>query len=330
MAMRPLSEMVEAANAAAPAPEMNIAVGAAAPRYELYHFALSLCSQKVRATLAEAGVSYVAHDVNADPGNYHPDYIRLRLMGVEGRGFATGYTGRTAVGTEGVDPLVVPTLVDLSQERVVIDSRVICNHIAQYSAPHLVPAALEAAISHELDIIDGTPHVAMLYGAHPEHDFRPERIRKIMPGMHDRRIEKLTRLMSETADDAAVAAAFAAKIEKENAGRGFVHTPEAMRAAVGEMVDIVAALDARLGDGRGWICGDQFTLADVLWAVSLFRMKWIGMAWLWAGDHPLNATAHPRVAAYAAQLFERPAFGESVIYWPGVPRSEFVAEYYDD
>ena len=209
MAMRPLSEMVEAANAAAPAPEMNIAVGAAAPRYELYHFALSRCSQKLRATLAEAGVSYVAHDVNADPGNYHPDYIRLRLMGVEGRGFATGYTGRTAVGTEGVDPLVVPTLVDLSQERVVIDSRVICNHIAQYSAPHLVPAALDAAISHELDIIDGTPHVAMLYGAHPEHDFRPERIRKIMPGMHDRRIEKLTRLMSETADDAAVAAAFA-------------------------------------------------------------------------------------------------------------------------
>ncbi len=107
-------------------------------------------------------------------------------------------------------------------------------------------------------------------------------------------------------------------------------TPAKMEAAVAEMLAIVAALDTRLDDDRPFTCGDSFTMADVVWAVSLFRMKWIGMAFAWNGDHHLNDRARPNVAAYTNRAFQRPAFKDAVIHWPGVPRTEFVAEHYTD
>jgi len=65
-----------------------------------------------------------------------------------------------------------------------------------------------------------------------------------------------------------------------------------------------------------------------MWAVSLFRLKWIGMAFCWEGGHKLNDAAQTNVAALASRLFERPSFREAVIHWPSVPVSEYVSEYY--
>lgn len=326
-----IEQLVDAANRPLTDPDLNRIIGAGEPRFELYHFALSVCSQKVRACLAEKHATYFSRDINVQPGNYHPDYVRLRLAGRGDRPLVGDYTGRSAASTEGFDPAVVPTLVDLAEQRVVVDSAAICNHIDGTVEPagSLMPQTLGSAIEQEISIVDGTPHVAILYGAHPDGDFRPERIRKSMPGIHNRKIAKLEAALEQVAGDAQLTEAFEAKIAKEAAAREFVATPQMMREAVSEMIAIVAALDERLSDGRSWICGEAFTLADVMWAVSLFRMQWIGMAFCWLGNHKLNPIACTHASAYATRLFARPSFREAVIDWPGMPRTEYVSGYYD-
>ena len=130
MAEPTLAERVAAANAPLTDPERNRVIGSGTPRFELYHFALSVCSHKVRTVLAEKAAPYRSHDIMIlPPGmeNYHPDYVRLRMRGAPGREMVNGYTGRSSTTTEGFDPCVVPTLVDHEAGQVLVDSRVICD-----------------------------------------------------------------------------------------------------------------------------------------------------------------------------------------------------------
>ena len=149
-----------------------------------------------------------------------------------------------------------------------------------------------------------------------------------MPGVHDRKIEKIRKARDLAADDPELVAAYDAKIAKELAGKDLVNDPDQMRRSVQEVLAIVGELDDRLSDNRRFVCGDDFTLADVVWAVSLFRLKWLGMAFAWTGEHVLESAKRPFVASYGSRLFERPAFRAAVIEWPGVPRTEFVSEHY--
>src|SRR5271155_1059544 len=103
--------LTSAANAGLKDPRRSFNVRAGIgqkPRFELYHASISLCSQKVRAVLAEKMAPFVSHDMNiislkAPSGeviaaeNYHPDYVRLRLHGGKklGRPLVSGYTGIT-------------------------------------------------------------------------------------------------------------------------------------------------------------------------------------------------------------------------------------------
>jgi len=328
--MPDLTDVVAAFNATLTDPELNRTIGDD-PRFELYHFALSLCSQKVRLCLVETGSGFVAHDINLSLphlANYDPAYVRLRLRGAGGRRLVDGYTGRSSTATEGFDPAVVPTLVDLVEDRVVVDSLRICQYIDAATGGRLVAAGVEDAVAAELAIVDETPHVALLYGAHPEGDFRPERLQRGMPGVHDRKIAKIEQARDLVADEPELVAALEAKIRKERAARDFVATPDAMRQATEETLGAVAALDERLSDGRRFVCGEDFTLADAFWSVSLFRLAWLGMAFAWDGAHPLNATPRASVASYAERMFDRPTFREAVIDWPRTPRSEHVEAYY--
>ena len=334
MTGRTIEEYVAAANVPLTDPQRNRLVGSGPARYELYHFALSVCSHKVRACLAEKGAPYNSHDIKIlppDMENYHPDYVRLRMQGGGGRDYVHGYSGRSATATEGFDPAVVPTLVDLESGQVLVDSVRICRHINETwpGGPDLSPARLRADIDREMAMVDGTPHVAVLYGAHPDGDFRPQMLRDNMPGAHDYKIMKLMEGRSLAVGHPRLIAAYDAKIRKEAAAKSYVASAELMRNATQEIVDIVSALNGRLEDDREWVCGDQYTLADIFWSVSLFRLKWLGMAFAWQGGHPLNEFHQPKVEAYAGRLFQRPSFQQAVIHWPGNPPSEYVAEFYE-
>ena len=110
---------------------------------ELYHAGLSVCSQKVRTVLAELEQPYVSHELSilnsrgiyseelTPAENYYPEYVKLRMLGAKQAGsrLASGYSGSSAVSSEGFDARVVPTLVDHEKDRVVVDSLRICEHL---------------------------------------------------------------------------------------------------------------------------------------------------------------------------------------------------------
>lgn len=329
-----LHDLIAAANRPLTDPEIHHQIGQSPARFELYHFALSLCSQKVRSCLIEKGAPFIAHDINLQLphlANYDPAYVRLRMRGWNRDQPLVGdYSGRSSTASEGFDPAVVPTLVDLEAGEVCVDSLKICRYIDHTLAGprSLIPDDRAEAVESELAIVDAMPQVAILYGAHPDGDFRPDRLKKNMPGVHDRKIDKIRSARSGVSDDPSLLEAYDAKIRKEESARSFVSTPDKMREAVTEILDGVAALDGRLV--TDYACGAELTMADLFWAVALFRLQWLGMAFAWEGGHPLNARPRPRVAAYAQRLFERPQFRQAVIDWPRTPRTEFVEAFYTD
>jgi 2,5-dichlorohydroquinone reductive dechlorinase len=335
MTMTELQQLVAGANANLTDKERNCVVGdsaGGAPRFEVYHFALSLCSQKVRTVLAEKQASYVSHDVQILPPsmeNYYPGYVKLRAMGGEAMAdrMVGAYTGRSSTESEGFDPCVVPTVVDHKAGKVLVDSKAICLYLDKVieGGSELVPSDIADEVQRQVSIVDRTPHVAVLYGANPDGDVRPDFIQTGMVGIHDFKVTKLRENMKEVGDDEKLIAAYEHKIQKETAAKHFVQAPDDMRAAISEIKQIVGELDRDLKSTSGdWVCGDRYTLADAVWAVSLFRLKWLGMGYIWEAE----GAALDRIADYAKRLFDRPSFQQAVIHWPRNPPSKYVEEYY--
>lgn len=331
-----IEALVEAVNARYTDPERNRVISETPgekPRFELYHFALSLCSHKLRAVLDEKELSYLSHDIDILPPrmqNYFPEYLRLRIAGggdLMGN-MVDGYTGRSSTETEGFDPLVVPTLVDHEAGKVLVNSKQMCLYLDSSidTGTRLVPDDIADEVIRQVDIVDQTPHPAVLYGAHPDGDGRPDFIRADMPGIHDRKIAEARKNMAEAGDDPVMISAYEHKILKEAAAKEHVNNEEKMRASVQEFRDIVGALEGDLANTGGeWIIGDRFTLADIVWAVSLFRMQWLGLGYIWKTDDTVRL---PRVTEYTKRLFVRPSFQRAVVHWPGNPPSPHVMEYY--
>lgn len=308
------------------------------PRFELYHAGLSMCSQKVRAVLAEKGVPYVSHEMTivASRGiwsadfrpaeNYRPSYVRLRLYG--GRlldsPFAQTHTGRSSFETEGFDPCVVPLLVDHQAGQSIIDSMRICAHLDRElpQPPRLIPAEPDAAaaVLRQAAIVDRTPHPAVLYGFHPDDDQRPDFIKAVMQEVYEAKCEQLEMLIAANRDEAELVSAYESKIAKEQAGRRLARDHDFQRRIRAELERIIATLDNDLGRQSGaWLCGADYSLADLMWGISLYRLQWLGLAKLWQN--------RPLVRAYADRVYRRPSVWEDVIHWPSpMPPSPHTAD----
>jgi len=86
---------------------------------KLYHGPTSVCSQKVRLTLAEIGLDYEGTELNLQRGDqFAPDYMRLN------------------------PEAVVPTLIDA--DLVLVESSLIAEYLDKtYNAGRLMPDAPE-------------------------------------------------------------------------------------------------------------------------------------------------------------------------------------------
>ena len=176
----------------------------------------------------------------------------------------------------------------------------------------LVPGNLETAIDEQIDQVDRAPHVALLYGAHPGEDRRPRTLAAGIKGVHDRKIKGLRTMLETVRDEPDMVRAYEAKIEKESNGKAFIYTADCMLSAHAAMADNVQALEQQLGTHDGdWVMGDDYTLADIMWTASLFRLKWLGLGHLWEG----NASA-PRVRGYLPRAAQRASFQQAVVRWP--------------
>ena len=335
-----LTALVNAANADLNDPAHTRAMRAQSDhtlRFELYHAGLSMCSQKVRAVLAEKGVPYQSHEMTivASRGiwsadfrpaeNYRPSYVRLRLYGGRqlNQPFAQAHTGRSSFETEGFDPCVVPLLVDHEAGQVIVDSKRICVHLERElpQPPRLIPADPDtaAAVLRQVAIVDRTPHPAVLYGFHPDDDQRPDFIKAVMQEVYEAKCEQLEMFMAAHRDEPELVSAYQSKIAKEQAGRRLARDHDFQRQIRAEIDDMLGKLDEDLDRQSGpWLCGADYSLADLMWGISLYRLQWLGLAKLWQ--------ERPLVAAYADRVYHRRSVWEDVIHWPSpMPSSPHTA-----
>lgn len=286
------------------------------PRFELFHFSISLCSQKVRAMLTEKGIPYRSNEVSlgSPRGNYLPGYVRLRMFagGHENMArLATEHTMRTSLTTEGFDACVVPLLIDHSRRQAIVDSAEILEHIEREVPDHpMIPNDRDRAkaVRNQVAINDGIPHPGILYGFHandPRPDFQIARMQNI----YDDKCTDLEILVAENHNDPELVRVYEAKIAKEMAGKRIQRDPKYMKSILDEFRQIMADLDANLTmQNEGWLCGPEFTIADAIWGISLYRIQWLGHASLW--------DPHPRIRDYAYRLYDRPSLRKAVINWP--------------
>lgn len=318
-----LIEMTAAARAAIADPRRIAIVGRhGEPRFELFHAASSLCSQKVRTVLHEKALPYRSNDMLilgsmgseglVPAEHYSPAYIRLRLVAARtlNRAFVSGYSGRTSVETEGFDPCVVPLLVDHEAGRVIADSQRICIYLDGVSrAPiQLIPDAPgpRAEVLRQVGIVDRIPNGALLYGFHPDADLRPEALKASMQTVYDHKVMALKRLVADNAGEPELVAAYRAKIAKESGGKAVCRDAVFQRAARQKAAQLLNDLERDLAAGSfGCTNGHAFSLADVLWGVNLVRLNYLGLASMW--------NALPHVTRYVDALARRPSLCKEAI-----------------
>lgn len=242
----------------------------------LYHAHHSTCSQKVRIVLAEKGVEY--DTVFLDLGRkdqLDPEYLKLNPNGV------------------------VPTLVD--DGIPIVESSAICVYLDErFPEPSLTPA----------DIVERARMRAWM------HFIEEVAVPAIRVPSFNRaflyRFDGLdqTRFEAEQMNVRKVRKELFERMGKPT-GFGRVEVDRALA----RLADTCARMDRALADGRPWLMGDRFTLADVLVIPSIDRMADLGLAHVWEDDYP-------GVGEWYARFQARPCFAET--YYPGARVSDFL------
>jgi len=288
------------------------------PRYELFHAANSICSQKVRVVLAHHAMPYVSHGLNLAIGQtYLPGYVRLRMLGCEhyGGALVSHHTGSTSAASHGCDGLVVPTLVDWGTGEVIVDSHRICRHLdAQVPAENrLRPEPLAASIDDDLAVIDNMANYQMLMGRTVTSPGPSAVTLKDVGGAFSRRkVAWCTQYLEEYGDDPVLAAAYTAKRAKELSAADELFSSQAMQTAYDRAEAGLVTLERKLeGRGTRWLYHDRLNLADLFWGVQLSRMKNVGVARFW------QAGRLPEVERFSNATEAIPAIRTAVIDWPG-------------
>jgi glutathione S-transferase len=292
------------------------------PRFELFHAASSLCSQKVRTVLHEKALPYRSNEMiilgSMGPEglvmaeHYSPAYIRLRLVAGKElqRAYVNGYSGRTSVETEGFDPCVVPLLVDHEMGRVVADSRQICVYLDAVSSKpvQLVPTQAQEReeVMRQVGIVDKIPNGTLLYGFHPDTDRRPAPLKQAMETVYDYKIMALQGLMAAHAHAPELVAAYAAKIAKEAGGKKVCRDADFQRAARTELAQTLKNLERDLAaKSFSGLSRDGVSMDDVFWGVNLVRLNYLGLSPMW--------DALPAVQRYFQALVSRPSLYKEAI-----------------
>lgn len=225
---------------------------------ELFHNAMSTCSQKVRLPLAEKGVEWVDRPVDLLKNEQKkPEYLKLNPNGV------------------------VPTLVH--NGRVIIESSIINEYIEDaFEGPSLVPAhpADRAYMRLWNRLVDERLHTAN--GA-----LTLATVRRAI--QQQRPLEEVMDELNATPDPAQRAgrvALFEQGVEAAECER-----------AMGVLAGIFSKIEARVSDHE-WLAGEAYSLADASVTPYVTRLEQIGMEWLWTEDlYPALGAWYGRIKA---------------------------------
>jgi glutathione S-transferase len=211
---------------------------------ELYHFAFSTCSQKVRLVLDEKGVPFESREVNLITGEQHdPEYVKLNPKHV------------------------VPTLVH--DGRVLIESTLIIRYLDDaFPEPAMRPAdALgRYAVNRWLMFADevlhpAAPIVTFALGPRKALLAQPEEVREAnLAGIPDPAMRATRRSVIEHG----------------------VQAPE-FEGALGVFLDTLDRMESELAE-RAWLSGARFGLADATLLPYVLRLEHLALDPLLAAD----------------------------------------------
>lgn len=236
----------------------------------LYHFNNSVCSEKVRLVLCEKGVSaWESHELDLFKGEqFSADYLKLNPKGV------------------------VPTLVD--EGRVLTESTLIAEYLDdKFPAPPLKPADPFERAQMRLysKACDEGLHqgVAVLsYSA-----MFMDRLRQLPRQELDSHLSRIIDL------------------ERRDRQVSIYHqgldAPHIYRGAVA-FEKTFQKIEKTLRDGRTWLFGDQFTLAEINLVPYFARLEYLNMLDIWIEDRPKVIDWHKRIQA-------RPSYQKEVVDW---------------
>jgi glutathione S-transferase len=204
---------------------------------ELYHFAFSTCSQKVRLVLDEKGIAFESREVNILAAEHHdPEYVKLNPMHV------------------------VPTLVHDGQ--VLIESSLIIQYLDDaFPEPPMRPADALGRYRVDLRIRradeklhPAAPIVTFALGPRNAILQQPPAVREAnLAGIPDPAARAIRRSVLEHG----------------------VQAPE-FAGALHVFQDVLDEMETDLAD-RPWISGERFGLADATLLPYVLRLEHLGM-----------------------------------------------------
>ena len=215
---------------------------------ELYHNALSTCSQKVRFALAEKEVEFKSHEINLVTGQQHdPDYVRLNPRHV------------------------VPTLV--SDGIVVRESSIINEFIEDsYATPALLPSAPgdRAGVRLWVKRVDDE-----LHGKTTGTFTHAVLTRSVVLSQPAEAQEAYLSAIPDQDEQALRRDLFALGVAAPQFGD-----------AVKRMASFLDDMESALANGP-WLSGGVFSLADISIVPYIERMDSVGMSAMWkTGKRP--------------------------------------------
>lgn len=238
---------------------------------ELYHWITSTCSKRVRICLAEKDLEWESHHIRLDRGEQlKPEYVQMNPNGV------------------------VPTLVH--DGRVLIESMFIMEYLDDvFPDPPLRPADLYERAQMRI-WMDRCEHV--LHKSVNVISFIKQGRYKRYEGMSEDELQ----------------AAFAKQPEIDR--RAILErrirqgvTQEEMNHAEARIAIIFDDMEARLSD-RPWLCGEEYSLADIAYAPFIERFQANEM------NRLVDWTARPALGDWWARTQERPAFKKGFFFTP--------------
>jgi glutathione S-transferase len=244
----------------------------------LYHFGPSICSQKVRLTLAAKGLNWENKEVDLFlDENLEAEYMRINHRGV------------------------VPTLIDAGY--TVFDSATIMQYIDRnFAGPSLIPEDEEKSklMHYWLDVQDQFPIRGLTYGN------VKGLLGKLVRSDTPKRVEKIQRLLHANPD---LAADYRAKLRDTEQWIDEQSNTTVVSEINAEMELLLDQLGQQVKNNQ-WIVGDEFTLADIAWMTILARMDFIGLApVMWGGGK------RPAVEEYYERLKMVPCFDSEITHY---------------
>ena len=237
---------------------------------ELYYASGSLCSQKVKLILAEKKLNWQGHMLNLLTfENLHPSYMQLNPKGV------------------------VPTLAH--DGKVITDSAMIIQYLDKhFPQPALTPVELasQTLMQQWINLQNQFPMREVMYG-----NYQGLEGWILRRSVHIK--QRLLPQLIETHPE--LQANYRAKLQDVSQWNSTIQDSQAMTSINRKIEPMLAKLELQLSQTE-WLCGETYSLADVVWTAVLNRLEELKFDCLWKDN------SRPSLWKYFNRLKARPSF----------------------